>query len=209
MTTRMVGQQAEEKAAEVDLRTDVYAMGTILCEMLAGRPPFTAESLPTLLYKIVHQEPPTLRSLQLELSPSVEYVIAKALRKKPEERFQSMSELWRAFASAIDQEKMKSSAPMDDDRQPHGVKASIKIAGERLQDATVQQPLVDFMTTFSASAGQMSVAPYKTGVGVMPLGRRRLVLVLAVGVVIASVTVLMLLSSVLSRGCQRYFGEPP
>jgi serine/threonine-protein kinase len=98
----MSPEQAEEQAAEVDVRADVYAMGTLLFEMLAGEPPFTASSIPSLLYKIVHQAPPQLCTLRPEVPPDVERVVAVALGKRPEERYGSIRELWEAFAEALE-----------------------------------------------------------------------------------------------------------
>jgi serine/threonine protein kinase len=98
----MAPEQAEQRAADADVRTDVYAMGTILYEMLTGSPPFKAENIPALLYAIVHNDPPPLRSERPDLPEAVEQVVTKAMRKRPEDRFSSMDELWRVFAGAVE-----------------------------------------------------------------------------------------------------------
>jgi len=94
----MSPEQAEGRAAEVDARTDVFALGTILYEMLSGRPPFLGDSIPTVLYKIVHQDPPQLSAVQPDLPPPFNAVVVKALSKNPEDRYATMSE----FAAAVD-----------------------------------------------------------------------------------------------------------
>ncbi len=97
----MSPEQAEGRAAEVDIRTDVFAMGTMLYEMLSGRPPFAGESIPTMLYKIVHQPPPPLRGVCPGIPAEIEVVVHRALEKSPEDRFPSMEEMVVALGEAL------------------------------------------------------------------------------------------------------------
>jgi len=103
----MAPEQAEERAAEVDFRTDMYAMATIVYELLAGRPPFTGDSIPALLYRIVQQEPAPLQTLQPDVPLPVDAVIQQALSKRPGDRFGSMDEFWREFAAAINYDQSR------------------------------------------------------------------------------------------------------
>jgi len=98
----MSPEQAEEQAEEIDVRSDVYGMGTVIFEMLTGAPPFSASSIPSLLYKIVHQEPPDLCALRPEIPDDVGRVVAIALGKRPEERYGSIEELWQAFSEVLE-----------------------------------------------------------------------------------------------------------
>jgi serine/threonine-protein kinase len=113
----MSPEQAEERAADVDLRTDVYAMGTILYERLAGQPPLTASSIPTLLYRIVHDEPPRLRTLRADVPEAIEDAIHRALAKDPADRHASMVEFWQCFAAALDGAEVVEFAEPTEDRQ--------------------------------------------------------------------------------------------
>ncbi|MCK5796330.1 MAG: serine/threonine protein kinase, partial [Deltaproteobacteria bacterium] len=97
----MSPEQAEGRAAEVDVRTDVFALGTMLFEMLAGRTPFDGETIPTMLYKIVHVAPPALRSFRADLSPAVAAVVHRAMEKKPEDRFQTVNEMLASLGEAL------------------------------------------------------------------------------------------------------------
>ncbi len=97
----MSPEQAEGRSAEVDARTDVYALGAIVYEMLGGRAPFAGESVPTVLFKVIHQDPPPLRGLRPEIPPAVEAVVHRALAKRLDERFSSMRELVEALEDAL------------------------------------------------------------------------------------------------------------
>lgn len=78
----------------VDHRTDVYALGIILYEMVSGRVPFDADDLMGILTKQIYEPPTPPRELSppTELPELLEAIIMKALAKVPEQRFASMSE---------------------------------------------------------------------------------------------------------------------
>jgi serine/threonine protein kinase len=91
----------------VDRRTDVYALGVILYEMLEARRPFPSDTDPrALLHRIVHEEPPPL---QREGLPHAlcEMILDKLLAKNPAERFQSMSDVEAALSTFITQDNIR------------------------------------------------------------------------------------------------------
>ena len=88
-------------AEPTDGRTDIYALGIVLYEMLTGHVPFHTETPMATLYKQVHEPPPPLRRNDAELPSWLEKVVAKALSKRPADRFQTASE----FAAALRQGK--------------------------------------------------------------------------------------------------------
>ena len=79
--------------AVVDARADVYSLGATLFQLLAGRPPFEANTLMGIIAKQVNEPAPPIRTLVADLSEAVEQVVAKCLAKRPEARFQHAGEL--------------------------------------------------------------------------------------------------------------------
>ncbi len=78
---------------DVDSRTDLYALGVVLYEMLTGTVPFTAESPVSVAYKHVREEATPVTERNPALSPEIERVVARAMAKDPNHRYQSAAEL--------------------------------------------------------------------------------------------------------------------
>jgi len=84
----------------VDLRTDVYALGIVLYEMLTGRVPFIGEGYGEILVQHLTQRPTPPSSYRM-LPAHVEVVVLKALEKRPDLRYPTMEEFMRALADPV------------------------------------------------------------------------------------------------------------
>jgi hypothetical protein len=78
---------------DVDARSDIWALGVILFELIAGEAPFTAETVTDLAIKIATVAARPVRSLRPDVSPQLEQVLAKCLEKDRAQRYQNVSEL--------------------------------------------------------------------------------------------------------------------
>ena len=85
---------------DVDARTDVYALGCVLFAALTGRPPFGDRPRLAKAAAHLHDTPPTLRSVRAELPLAFEPVVARALAKRPEDRYASAGDLGAAALAA-------------------------------------------------------------------------------------------------------------
>jgi eukaryotic-like serine/threonine-protein kinase len=80
-------------AKDVNAQTDIWAIGTILFELLAGKPPFVAESLPELVLRITSDPPPSLRSFRPQVPAALEGVVLRCLEKDRQKRYPNVAEL--------------------------------------------------------------------------------------------------------------------
>ena len=101
-TVGTLGYMSPEQAIgdAVDARSDVFSFGVILYEMLTGQLPFSGKTMSEVLRQLHFAEPPSVESLRAAVPPSLRSVVTKALQKKPDDRFSSMSEVAGMLSSA-------------------------------------------------------------------------------------------------------------
>jgi serine/threonine-protein kinase len=104
---QLVGQSA-------DARADLWSSGVILYELLTGQNPFAADTSTAVLYKVLQLNPDPPTSMQPSLPASIDAVVAKALAKPPEERFQTAREFHGALLRAFQDRAMMAPRGMTD-----------------------------------------------------------------------------------------------
>src|ERR1700746_3095465 len=87
----MAPEQLEGK--EADARTDIFAFGELIHEMVTGKPAFSGKSRASLIAAILTVDPPPITQLQPITPVALEHVVKKCLAKDPDERWQSASDL--------------------------------------------------------------------------------------------------------------------
>src|SRR5947209_7017722 len=85
----------------VDARSDIYGLGVVLYQMLAGSPPFDGESAQSILMKQATATPVPIRQLRSDVPPALAAVIERLLAKDPAERFQTAEQVSRALVEAL------------------------------------------------------------------------------------------------------------
>jgi serine/threonine-protein kinase len=80
-------------AKDVDQRSDIWAVGCVLYELITGRVPFEAETMPQLCTLILHAEPPPLRSIRADVPEQLEQVVMRCLRKDRNQRYPNVAAL--------------------------------------------------------------------------------------------------------------------
>jgi Tol biopolymer transport system component len=90
-TAYMSPEQA--RGLTVDARSDIWSLGVVMYEMVAARPPFEGDTRSDVLVAILERQPVSLLDISAEVPESFEWIVAKALTKEPEERYQTAREI--------------------------------------------------------------------------------------------------------------------
>ncbi|MBC5786243.1 serine/threonine protein kinase [Ramlibacter sp. USB13] len=131
----------------VDHRSDIFSLGVLLYEMLSGQPAFSAENLGALLNAIMRSPPTALTELRPEVPGSVDLVIARAMQKNPNERYQDAAEMARDLtqcrAVASRSRPVASAAPSSSDPYASTLAADSTQLIERPPEGLGLSPLFD------------------------------------------------------------------
>ena len=106
------------QSPSADVRTDVYALGAMLFEMLSGVVPFDGEAREAVLEKINTEPPPPMSAFRRDLHPEIEPIILTALAADPEKRYQTVSAFAEDLALAAGQPTVTKDAPVARKRNP-------------------------------------------------------------------------------------------
>ena len=109
----MAPEQIEGK--QTDARTDIFAFGAVLFEMLAGRQAFKADSQAGVIAAILDRDPPRISSLQPHAPPALDHVLKRCFAKDPDDRWQSARDVMLELESLDEREATDKAARSDGD----------------------------------------------------------------------------------------------
>jgi len=126
-TTHVMGTPSymspeQVKGRPIDGRTDIFSLGVVLYEMLTGEKPFPGQSITTVIYKIVNEDPIPPRQLNPAIHPGLNEIVLRALAKEPDERYQSCRDLMEDLRNyrALGGGERNPDATLISPRQPGG-----------------------------------------------------------------------------------------
>ena len=147
----------QAKGEKVDHRTDIYALGIMLYEMLTGQVPHKAETPLGTVVKRISEPLPMPRTVNPSITPAVEHVLLKALETNREQRYNSAGELAQALNNAIAEPVDKAESPKLRQEtiavmQPVAAAANVPVAASTQKSTGIGPIEVAVMTLLAVSA---------------------------------------------------------
>lgn len=171
----------QARGLDVDARSDIWSVGVVIYEMVAGKLPFEGRTTTDVLSMILHREPPSLLLFQSALPAELERIVEKALAKEREERYQTAKDLSVDLKRLrhrleVDAELERSITPEEEARRASGLTlgtGSLNVGGTTQTSAATP-------TAEASAAHTVSSAEYVVG----EIKRHKLAALLSLGVLI-------------------------
>ncbi|MBQ7573797.1 MAG: Stk1 family PASTA domain-containing Ser/Thr kinase [Clostridia bacterium] len=106
----------QARGGHTDPRTDIYSMGIVLYEMLAGKVPFDGDSAVGIAMKHLEEEPVDVKCINLDIPTDLAYVVMKAISKEQSKRYQTVQEMLNDIHAVLASEPLPSKNIIDPDR---------------------------------------------------------------------------------------------
>jgi serine/threonine protein kinase/sugar lactone lactonase YvrE len=156
----------QARGHEVDRRSDIFSLGVVVYEMVAGRQPFEAETTSDVIAAILKQEPAPLARYSREVPEGLEWIVAKMLAKDRDERYQTVTELLfdlKKLKQRLDYETQQPS--FSPDLSAGGVTTSSKsIASKNDSEQNIDTAIPATRKTSSAEYLLSEIKHHKPGV---------------------------------------------
>jgi serine/threonine protein kinase/Flp pilus assembly protein TadD len=137
----------QARGLKVDVRSDLFSLGVVLYEMIAGRAPFVGGTSSDVLAAILEREPPPLARYAPEVPAELEWILMKALRKERKERYQTAKDLQLDLKSLV--RELELAAKLKG--QPAAASSNSHSADQRMQEAaTTTAEMIAPRTTSNA-----------------------------------------------------------
>ncbi|HKQ78593.1 MAG TPA: protein kinase [Blastocatellia bacterium] len=139
MGTAQYMSPEQARGQRVDARTDIFSFGILLYEMIAGRAPFNGATSRNIIDSILSFDPPPLSHLQPDVPAVLDWIVAKALIKDREERYQTAKEMFNDLQRlrrrlGVEQELEKSRSFISDEIEAPSDKALLSMTGKSTQE---------------------------------------------------------------------------
>src|SRR5262249_24310776 len=139
MGTAQYMSPEQARGLRVDARTDIFSIGIVLYEMIARRAPFSGSNSRNIINSILNADPPPLSHLEADVPEVLEWIVAKALVKDREERYQTAKEMLNDLRRlgrrlGLEQELEKSRGFTSGDVEASGDKPRLTLSGKPTQE---------------------------------------------------------------------------
>jgi Tol biopolymer transport system component/serine/threonine protein kinase len=144
----------QARGQQVDARTDIFSLGVVLYEMVAGRVPFEGATASDTIAAILEKSPLPLVRYQPEVPEQVQWMVTKALRKEREERYQSAKEMLSDLREVKQEFELKSKLERSASPEGQGTKSVIQVArasDEQASIVTANQPAIQTAETVATT----------------------------------------------------------
>jgi serine/threonine protein kinase len=152
---------------EIDARSDIYSLGVVLYELLAGRPPFQGTDAVSLFDAILREEPPPLSRFNEAVSPELQRIVRKMMAKERDRRYLSMREVCLDFEAILREPPSAFDAGV---RSPSGAASGKSVAVMSFTNITNERE-DDWLGT---GISETVTADLKSVAGVTVIGRERI-----------------------------------